>query len=222
MRRIGHRGAAGHAPENTPEAFAVAAALGCDAVETDVWLVDGRLVVAHDRPEEVEAALRLDRTLELCRGLDLGVIVEVKAADGLAAERTGTAAGALIAAFGDRRISVSSFHWEALEAAGRAAPDVARAILYSDTPEPDAIVARANAAGLRALHPRVDRADAALVRRAHARGLEVYVWTVNDAAEVARCAALGVDGIMSDYPELVPASDVAQPRARSTARDQPA
>ena len=40
MRRIGHRGAKGHAPENTIESFEKALALGCDEVETDVWLAD--------------------------------------------------------------------------------------------------------------------------------------------------------------------------------------
>src|SRR5439155_1326217 len=51
MRRIGHRGASGHAPDNTIPSFEAALALGCDEVETDVWLAgDGRLVISHDPP----------------------------------------------------------------------------------------------------------------------------------------------------------------------------
>jgi glycerophosphoryl diester phosphodiesterase len=44
-----HRGASGHAPENTRTAFRIAAEMGADGVELDVQLTkDGRLVVIHD------------------------------------------------------------------------------------------------------------------------------------------------------------------------------
>jgi glycerophosphoryl diester phosphodiesterase len=36
--------------------------------------------------------------------------------------------------------------------------------------------------------------------------LRVNAWTVNDAAEIASFAALGVDGIMSNWPERIPKS----------------
>lgn len=49
MILIGHRGAAGHAPENTRAAFARGLALGADALECDVHLSkDGVPVVIHD------------------------------------------------------------------------------------------------------------------------------------------------------------------------------
>src|SRR5438132_6046692 len=60
VRRIGHRGAKGHSPENTIESFAKALELGCDEIETDVWLADdGRLLISHDRPgPELKLTLR--------------------------------------------------------------------------------------------------------------------------------------------------------------------
>ena len=42
--------------------------------------------------------------------------------------------------------------------------------------------------------------DAGLVDAAHARGLAVHVWTINDEAEMCEVIATGVDGIMTDYP----------------------
>ena len=48
-----------------------------------------------------------------------------------------------------------------------------------------------------------DIVTAESVAAAHALGLEVHVWTINDAATVESLLALGVDGIMTDVPALV-------------------
>ncbi|MDK1473306.1 glycerophosphodiester phosphodiesterase [Streptomyces sp. 549] len=45
--------------------------------------------------------------------------------------------------------------------------------------------------------------DAAMLRAAHRRGLQVHVWTVNDAATMRELLDLGVDGIMTDHIELL-------------------
>jgi glycerophosphoryl diester phosphodiesterase len=50
MKIIGHRGAAGLAPENTLESLRVAKKVGVDALEFDVWITnDGHLVLSHDK-----------------------------------------------------------------------------------------------------------------------------------------------------------------------------
>jgi len=58
VRVIGHRGCAGHAPENTLPAFAKALELGASEVELDVQLSrDGVLVLFHDKTLEAKTAL---------------------------------------------------------------------------------------------------------------------------------------------------------------------
>lgn len=206
MRRIGHRGAKGHAPENTLESFEKALALGCDEIETDVWLIaDGRLVISHDRPNG-DAFLTLDRVLDFCSG-KMGVNVEVKCERSEANARVaGARVANAIAKRGDPAVYLSTFWWPALEAARAAAPDVRRAFLFSDAPDRAALQAGARAMGLWALHPERSYVTPELVRDAHAASLVVNAWTVNDPREIALFEDWGVDGIMSDYPERVPKS----------------
>jgi glycerophosphoryl diester phosphodiesterase len=204
MRRIGHRGAMGHAPENTVASFETAIALGCDEVETDVWLAaDGRLLISHDPPRD-GATLTLDAVLDLCRGR-VGVNVELKAdRDEQQAAELGRRVARDLAMRSDPDAYVSSFWWSALEAARAAAPSVRRAFVFSDSPDRDALIASARGAGLWALHPNRAYVTRELVSAAHGAGLRVNVWTVNDEDEILSCVALGVDGIMSNWPERIP------------------
>lgn len=198
----------GHAPENSPASFEAAVALGCDEVETDVWLLPGgRLVIAHDPPDPSDLGdtyPSLDEILDLCRGR-VAVDVELKCVgDEDRARRTGAAVASRIQARGDPAVYVSSFWWQALEAARDAAPAVRRAFVFSDAPDRTALLASARALGLWALHPERAYVTRELVDAAHAASLQVNVWTVNDPSDLARIAALGVDGIMSNWPERVP------------------
>jgi len=45
--------------------------------------------------------------------------------------------------------------------------------------------------------------DEALIEQAHGAGVAVHVWTINDAPEMRRLVALGVDGIVSDTPSIL-------------------
>jgi glycerophosphoryl diester phosphodiesterase len=50
---------------------------------------------------------------------------------------------------------------------------------------------------------RIDLVTPSFVGHAHARGVPVHVWTINDDEEMGRLLDLGVDGIMTDRPELL-------------------
>lgn len=204
MRRMGHRGAMGHAPENTIASFQKAIDLGCDEVETDVWLAGDRFVISHDRPSGGGGGLSLDEVLDFCRGR-MGVNVELKCeADEAQASATGDRVARHLAARADPEVSISSFWWPALVAARSAAPAVRRAFLFNDAPDRPTLLASAASLELYALHPNRAYVTAEFVADAHAAGLKVHPWTVNDPAEIARFAGFGVDGIMSDYPERIP------------------
>jgi glycerophosphoryl diester phosphodiesterase len=120
------------------------------------------------------------------------------------------------------RVSIQSFDWRALAIAKRLAPEVRTiALLAPDTLDP-AWLAGLSAGGdagllglVRAARPFADAvsphwrmlvADGAAspplaVEALHAEGLPVIPWTVNDAATMRALIRLGVDGLISDYPD---------------------
>ncbi len=114
------------------------------------------------------------------------------------------------------RIVLQSFDWRAPRHARRIRPDVARAWLtdprtiadpatWWQLPHPPASVPEAIAAegggGWSAFHADLAHAD---VQQAHALGLTVVAWTVNEAADMRRLAGWGVDGIITDRPDRWP------------------
>ncbi len=205
VRRIGHRGAKGHAPDNTIASFQKAIDLGCDEVETDVWLMDdGSFAIAHDRPRSRDGVLSLDEVLDFCRGR-MGVNVELKGEGSEStAHETGARVGAHLGRRDDESVYVSSFWWSALDGVRESASAVRRAYLFVSSPPRASLIADARAVSLWALHPNRAYVTPELVRGAHEAGLAVQAWTVNEPAEIARFRDWGVDGIMSDFPERVP------------------
>ena len=81
-------------------------------------------------------------------------------------------------------------------------PDIPTALVVEDEGELGAALREAARAGHAALHPEWKLVDRALVKRARALGLELRAWTVNDADEVQRLAKLGVDGLITDVPDV--------------------
>ena len=204
MRRIGHRGAKGHSPENTIESFEKALALGCDEIETDVWLADdGRLLISHDRPGP-DVKLTLEEVLDFCRG-KMGVNVELKCEmSEKGAHQAGASVGKLLAERRDPDAYVSSFWWAALEGTRVAGPAVRRAFLLADSPDRSSLMEIARGMRLWALHPNREYVTPEFVKAAHSAGIKVNAWTVNEPREIALFREWGVDGIMSDFPERVP------------------
>ncbi len=229
---IGHRGACGVAPENTRASFLKALELGAEAIEFDVRLsADGRVVVIHDgdlgrttnghgRVEETPFAelAKLDagswfgdgfqgcRVPTLAEVLDdlvphVTLNVELKPAAGFEALVRGVVADVADRdAFGS--VVFSSFHGEAIDRLRDLVPDARLGVLFTSGSHEYAFAA-ARRLQAENLHAPVDVTDDDLCKRAHGAGLRVWTWTANDPGVIARLCRLGVDGIVSDFPDRV-------------------
>ena len=220
MLRIGHRGAAALAPENTIAALAVALELGCDLVEVDVLELDGALVLAHSQAEVPAELATLDEGLAFLAPGTCGIQLDLKAR---------AAEGALVEAVRNRglvdRTVVSSFRPASLRALHALEPGLRLGLTY---PEDRYGLERrrlfaplmgTTLAGLRAaLPPRIGRmvraamASAAMlhwqvvskaaVDRCHALGAPVLAWTLTSREQVRELDELGVDGVIADDPRI--------------------
>jgi glycerophosphoryl diester phosphodiesterase len=220
--RVGHRGAAALAPENSLAAITAAAEHGVDLVELDVLRrADGTLVLAHGPALPAEAP-PLDEALAVVERLGLGVQLDVKL-EGVAVGVVESLRqhGLLERAF------VSSFSLRTLEEFRRVEPALPRSFTYPDDRFGFSARAwlrpgvRVGLAALRAVLPlrlpawlrSVDAAAATLnwsvasaraIASCHRLGAAVYVWTVNDANLVRTLVSSGADGIITDDPRLLP------------------
>jgi glycerophosphoryl diester phosphodiesterase len=228
--RIGHRGAAGTAPENTLVSMRRALEIGVDAVEFDIHRTkDGVLVVMHDFTVDRTTGgtgTIADMTLAELRQLETGswkgaefagegmptlaelvqavpapvvFFLEVKAGS----YRYPGIEEQLVAFFQEHgmldRVQVSSFDHIALLKLRELLPGLPTGMLYSERPVDP--VAMAKACGATAIHPHWAMISREVVAAAHTAGLQVNVYTPNTPAAIAACYAMGVDGIITDYPE---------------------
>ncbi len=228
-----HRGASAYAPENTLPAFQKAIELGADGVELDVHLSrDGEVMVCHDDTVErctgqkgkvrkmTCAELKaldcsyifpafqgvrmptLREVYELIAPTSLTVNVELKPATPLdiGLERKCIA---LAEEFGmTERVIYSSFHFARLRRLRLLDPDLPTALLYEKWKS--LLIRPLNHRARSAMHPEfVDMFRREAVERIHRSGQKVNVWTVNEPEDVRRLAALGVDAIITNKPDLV-------------------
>lgn len=144
----------------------------------------------------------LEETFEFARGR-CGLNLEIKGA-GAHADGDGATIRALarsLAATGFRGpLVVSSFSRQALILARAAMPRVRLGLLVSRSLR--GLRAAHRLTGLAAVHPHVRLASRRRVRLAHALGLLVLFWTVNERRLIRRLLDLGADGLMTDDPAL--------------------
>jgi len=218
--RIGHRGAAGYAPENTLASLQRAIELGVDLVEFDVRRsADEKLVLLHDDTVDrtTDGTGRVESLpLDVLRGLDAGegeripllqealaclngrtgAMLEIKV-PGIALQVCRTVK---VARFRGMMIVASFIHEELLKVRSVMANAQTLALLKSAPRHPTAFAIKANVthAGLA-----LNFVNAGLVQELQAKGINVFVYTVDEPEDIARMKRLGVDGIISNFPERI-------------------
>lgn len=220
---IGHRGAMGHAPENTLGSIRKALELGVPCMEVDVYYVDGHLVVFHDdrleRTTDGAGYLR-EQSFDYLRSLDAGdgqriptleeVCEEIDSHACLNVELKGPDTAIPVAELLSKLIEngwdrekflVSSFHHLELLEMKRLHQDIKLGALIRGLPVDGAKFAED--LGAFSVHQSLDFVDQRFVDDAHGRGLKVYVYAVDHPEDIARMQALGVDGVFTGFPERV-------------------
>jgi glycerophosphoryl diester phosphodiesterase len=223
--RIGYRGAAAHAPDNTLLSIRRAAELGADAVEFDVrWTADDRAVLTNDpylidadgrawpiRRSTMNELQAIDlgagervptfaEAIEVCRDERLGAYVHLK---------DGRAIPAVIETLREQKATghsiIGSFQPDWLAEIKAQAPELVTSIMFG-SPHVDAVgLARST----RATYIHLCWADPAelltpeWVARVREAGLGIICWHEGRSEQIAVLRRAGVDGICSDAPELL-------------------
>lgn len=220
---FGHRGASSVEKENSLEAFAAARHLGADGVELDVRrtadgamavhhdavLSDGRVIVAVTAAELPEDVALLDAALRACGPMRVNIEIKNVPIDPDFDPTESVAAQVvdLVGAMGVAdQIIVSSFGLAAIDAVRALDPSLATGWLTIPNYDQMRALDTAIDNGHGALHPYFTTVTEELVAAAHAAGVAINTWTVDDPSEMERLAALGVDAIITNDVALAVAT----------------
>ncbi len=223
MYIVGHRGARGLAPENTLASFRAGIKAGADWIEFDVRATsDGRVVVMHDA-----TTLRISSSLKRIKSTDYKTLRQVKifddftiptlaeamnAIEGLAKVnieiKSAGCAQAVVNAIVQHvkkganynDFMVSSFNAKRLKEVHFINSRIQLGLLHLTRPSKFLKIRglRVQAVGF---HKRY--LTKRIIHQAKLRGLQVYAYTVNKPEVAAKLAARGVDGIVTDRPDLM-------------------
>jgi glycerophosphoryl diester phosphodiesterase len=235
---IAHRGSSATAPENTLAAFRLAVEQDADFIEFDVQeSADGEVVVMHDSDLMRMGGSPL-KVWEADASALTAVDIGSRTAPRFSSERVPTLAETLAATKGGARVIVELKSYghaqrleervvEIVEAAGMANDSIFMSLDHEmvrkmkqlrPSWQVGALVAKAigdlTSLGADFLAVEARLATPAFVRQAHRAGQDVYVWTVNDPAWMLSAMSNGVDGLITDRPDL--ARRVIERRAAMT------
>lgn len=231
---IAHRGASGHAPENTVAAFERAVQLGATFIETDLHLTrDARFVAIHDSTLERTTngrGLVHEFTLAELKQLDAGHWFDREFMD----ERIPTLEQILefsrkhdVVFYLELKYDSAWGMHHALVAALRGAESAARTVVISFDPatiravhqlDPSLMIGLlieknggdfvrlAEQTGARQICAEASIVTPEFVMAAHRADLHVIAWTVNSTDGMRAMMAAGVDGIMTDFPDRLRAT----------------
>lgn len=224
-QKIGHRGAKGHLAENTLESITLALEFGVDAIEIDVHKCkSGELVVIHDftldrttdgQGEVASTSLEELKMLKVSKKFKIPLLTEVldliqgKCWINIELKGLNTAAETcrIIQHYikklnwNQEDFIVSSFQKNELFEVYKTDPDIRIGVLSkASVKEALQLGEMLNA---KAIHPSLGIITRENVKQAKTAGFKVNVWTVNEREDILRMKDFGVDGIISDFPDLL-------------------
>lgn len=217
---IAHRGASGYEPENTLASIAKTIELGSDMVSIDVHTTKDKVpVVIHDDS--------VDRTTDISGRIQDLTLKEIQSAKVVGGGFIPTLKEMLDMIDGkiDMDIEIKSFgcaecvmkiikgykHPESVIISSfvRSELDVCRTLDGLARLAPisrfltDDIIQFADAIHAYSLHLHYFSLDKEAVQKIHSHGIKVFAWTVNEISDINKMKEIGVDGIISDFPDRV-------------------
>jgi len=221
---IAHRGASRLAQENTVAAFEMAAIAGADGVELDVRRTsDGVLVVHHDArlgdgSTIVETPWRalpphvatLGEALDACAPLWVNIEIknDERDPDFDPDDHVAVEVLAALAERGGGRWLLSSFRMATVDRCRQVDASVPTAWLTFEIGTDTVEVLAAK--GHTAVHPWEATITADQIERCHDAGILVNAWTCDDPLRFAALVAAGVDGVITDIPDVMRAALVGR------------
>ena len=231
LKKIAHRGASGEYPENTQLAFLRAIEARADMIELDCQMTrDGHVVVFHDESLIRTAGVRgtvKGKTLEQLKVLDIG---RWKGKSYIG-ERILTLEEALETIDGNADLCLEiksyphsvpgielkilftlshydyldrtlccSFDYRCLARIRDLAPEASLGIIFGSHVKENPLEA-VKRLGATSILVQKELASRSFLEHAWAEGVDVYIWTVNELRDLEAFAAMGVQGLISDFPD---------------------
>ena len=217
---IAHRGASAYEPENTLRSVKRALELGVDMVEIDAQASrDGQIIVIHDakvdRTTNGKGYVR-DMTLDELKRLDAGLgerIPTLEEVIRLVGGRAQLVVEIKVPGIEEKVLQIieknrveskaliTSFHHPVIKRVRELSPNMRTGIIIASRPvKPENLSIDANA---NALFAKQTYVDIQMVEESHKNKLAVYPWTVDTLDEAKSLVKMGVDGIVTNKPDLL-------------------
>ncbi|NVK22804.1 MAG: glycerophosphodiester phosphodiesterase [Kangiellaceae bacterium] len=226
MDIFAHRGASGLYPENTLLAFAKALEIGCEGLEFDVRLCGKddhkQLVVFHDkkldRCTDGKGKLK-DCSFDYVRSLDAGEgqiiptldevckLVSTKALINIELKGKNTAEPVMDYLLSQQNIIplqqfiISSFRYKELKKIRKISSQIKIGVLVKKNYKKG--FKQAKKLSAYSIHPYLKTVKQKHIIKAHKKGLKALVYTVNTMDDLNRLEEWKVDGVFSDFPNII-------------------
>lgn len=227
-----HRGASGYAPENTLSAFQKAIDMEADGIELDIQMTkDGEIVVIHDewidrtsdgkgwvkdytleelrkynfnngnKDYQTERIPTMEEVFELIKPTDLVINIEIKTGIVFYPQIEEKIIELTKRMGMEERVIYSSFNHATILKIKELDPKAKVGFLYADgTLE---MPSYGEKYGVDALHPALYNLQyEGFLKQCKEKNLKLHVWTVNEKEHMMMCIQMGVDAIITNYPDI--------------------